>query len=122
MQVRPLSIIIIWWTFSETLYKRHNVTLGMTDDFGGIVGAPADVVMDHIDEGENGIPSRDDIEAILGSIKDFLEASFEEKQLKMPTMCGQVQALLIVQNDQSRPSRNLQYQALWALSSHLLRF
>ena len=26
----------------------------------------------------------------------------------------QVQTLLIVQNDQSRPSRNLQYQALWA--------
>jgi hypothetical protein len=49
------------------------------------VGWAADVVMDHIDEGENGIPSRGDVEAILGSIKDFLEASFEEEQLKMPS-------------------------------------
>ena len=85
MQVRPLSIIITWWTFSETLYKRHNLTLGMTGDFGGIVGWAVDVVMDHIDEDEIGIPSRGDVEAILGSIKDFLEASFEEEQLKMPS-------------------------------------
>ena len=49
------------------------------------VGWAADVVIDHIDEGENGIPSRGDVEAILGSIKDFLEASFEEEQLKMPS-------------------------------------
>jgi hypothetical protein len=49
------------------------------------VGWAADVVMDHIDEGESGIPSRGDVEAILGSIKDFLEASFEEEQLKMPS-------------------------------------
>ena len=49
------------------------------------VGSPADVVMDQIDEGEIGIPSRGDVEAILGSIKDFLEASFEEEQLKMPS-------------------------------------
>ena len=49
------------------------------------MGWAADVVMDHIDEGENGIPSRGDVEAILGSIKDFLEASFEEEQLKMPS-------------------------------------
>ena len=56
MQVRPLSIIITWWTFSETLYKRHNLTLGMTGDFGGIVGWAAAVVMVHIDEGENSIP------------------------------------------------------------------
>ena len=49
------------------------------------IGWAADVVMDHIDEGENGIPSRRDVEAILGSIKDFLEASFEEEQLKMPS-------------------------------------
>ena len=47
------------------------------------MGWAADVVIDHIDEGENGIPSRGDVEAILGSIKDFLEASFEEEQLKM---------------------------------------
>ena len=85
MQVRPLSIIITWWTFSETLYKRHNLTLGMTGDFGGIVGWAVDVVMDHIDEDEIGIHSRGDVEAILGSIKDFLEASFEEEQLKMPS-------------------------------------
>ena len=45
----------------------------------------ADVIIDHIDEGENGIPSSGDVEAILGSIKDFLEASFEEEQLKMPS-------------------------------------
>ena len=49
------------------------------------VGWAADVVMDHIDEGENGIPSRGDVEAILVSVKDFLEASFEEEQLKMPS-------------------------------------
>ena len=49
------------------------------------VGWAADVVMDHIDEGENGMPSRGDVEAILGSIKDFLEASYEEEQLKMPS-------------------------------------
>ena len=24
MQVRPLSIIITWWTFSETLYALHD--------------------------------------------------------------------------------------------------
>ena len=47
------------------------------------VGWAADVVMDHIDEGENVIPSRGDVEAILGPIKDFLEVSFEEEQLKM---------------------------------------
>ena len=85
MQVHPLSIIITWWTFSETLYKRHNLNLRMTGDFGGIVGWAADVVMLHINEGENSIPSRGDVEAILGSIKDFLEASFEEEQLKMPS-------------------------------------
>lgn len=49
------------------------------------VGWAADVVIDHIDEGKNGIPSRGDVEAILGSIKDFLEASFEEEQFKMPS-------------------------------------
>ena len=49
------------------------------------VGWAVDVVMDHIDEGENGIPSKRDVEAILGSIKDFLEASFEEEELKMPS-------------------------------------
>ena len=49
------------------------------------VGWAVDVVMDHIDEDEIGIPSRGDVEAILGSIKDFLEASFEEEQLKMPS-------------------------------------
>ena len=49
------------------------------------VGWAADVVMDHIDGSENGIPSKDDIEAILGSIKVFFEASFEEEQLKMPS-------------------------------------
>ena len=48
------------------------------------VGWAADVVMDHIDEDENGIPSRGDVETILGSIKEFLEASFEEEQPKMP--------------------------------------
>ena len=41
------------------------------------VGWAADVVMDHIDEDENGMPYRGDVEAILGSIKDFLEASFD---------------------------------------------
>ena len=41
------------------------------------VGWAADVVIDHIDKGENGIPSRGDVEAILGSIKDFLEALFD---------------------------------------------
>ena len=94
MQVRPLSIIITWWTFSETLYKRHNLTLGVTGDFGGIVGWAADVVMDHIDEGENGIPSRGGVEAILGSIKDFLDASFEEEQLKMPSGTGIVNCVM----------------------------
>ncbi len=49
------------------------------------LGWAADVVMDHIDEDDNGIPTRDDVEAILGSIKDFLKASFEEEQLKMPS-------------------------------------
>ena len=49
------------------------------------VGWAADVVMDHIDEDENGMPTKGGVEAILGSIKDFLEASFEEEQLKMPS-------------------------------------
>jgi hypothetical protein len=58
---------------------------GLDDYRQDPVGWAVDVVMDHIDEGENGIPSRGDVEAILGSIKDFLEASFEEEQLKMPS-------------------------------------
>ena len=40
------------------------------------IGWAADVVMDHIDEDENGKPTREDVEGILNSIKEFLEASF----------------------------------------------
>ena len=50
--------------------------------------------MDHIDEGGSGIPSRGDVQAILGSIKDFLEASFEEEQLKMPSGTGIVNCVM----------------------------
>jgi hypothetical protein len=49
------------------------------------MGWAADVVMDHIDEDENGMPTKGGVEAILSSIKDFLAASFEEEQLKMPS-------------------------------------
>ena len=52
------------------------------------------MVMDHIDEGGSGIPSRGDVQAILGSIKDFLEASFEEEQLKMPSGTGIVNCVM----------------------------
>ena len=49
------------------------------------IGWAADVVMDHIDEDENGKPTREDVEGILSSIKEFLEASFEEEELKIPS-------------------------------------
>ena len=41
--------------------------------------------MDHIDGDEIGKPTREDVEGILNSIKGFLEASFEEEELEIPS-------------------------------------
>jgi hypothetical protein len=41
--------------------------------------------MDHIDEDENGKPTREDVEGIPSSVKEFLEASFEEEELEIPS-------------------------------------
>ena len=43
------------------------------------------MVMDQIDEDENGKPTREDVEGILSSIKEFLEASFDEEELEIPS-------------------------------------
>ena len=58
---------------------------GLDDYRQDPLGWAADVVMDHIDENENGKPTREDVEGILSSIKEFLEASFEEEELEIPS-------------------------------------
>ena len=58
---------------------------GLDDYRQDPLGWAADVVMDHIDEDENGKPTRKDVEGILCSIKEFLEASFEEEELEIPS-------------------------------------
>jgi hypothetical protein len=58
---------------------------GLDDYRQDPLGWAADVVMDHIDEDENGKPTRKDLEGILNAIKEFLEASFEEEQLEIPS-------------------------------------
>ena len=58
---------------------------GLDDYRQDPLGWAADVVMDHIDEDENGKPTREDIKGILNAIKEFLEASFEEEKLEIPS-------------------------------------
>ena len=58
---------------------------GLDDYRQDQLGWSADLVMDHIDEDEIGKPTRKDVEGILNSIKEFLEASFEEEKLEIPS-------------------------------------
>ena len=77
-----------WWRFAN-LRKPTEFIGGLIDCLDDYRQDPsgwaADMVMDHIDEDENGKPTREDVEGILGSIKDFLEASFVEEELEIPS-------------------------------------